>query len=140
MTGENNQAYNLTNWQGTANLKGMFCNEVKSDILDITPQEGPVDLQLTAFGLKSAHTNGIVLRIAVHSKIMKLAYPTICKTLFTELCLDNSNQPHAVLDLINQVSLDYGGKQVVASVYTYHTRLMNAARPFTTEQVYPISL
>jgi len=32
----NKQAYNLTTWQGTANLKEMSCNKVKTGILDIT--------------------------------------------------------------------------------------------------------
>ena len=51
-----NQAYNLTTWQGTANLKGMSCKKVKTSILDITLQDGPVDLQPAAFGLTSAWT------------------------------------------------------------------------------------
>ena len=133
MTGGNNQAYYLTTWHGTANLKGMSCDEVKTDIIEITLQDGPIDLQPAAFGLTSARTDGIVLRTVVDSKIMKLAYLTICKTLFTELFPDYSHQLHAALDLIKQVSFDCDGNQVVASVYAYHTRLMNAARPFTTE-------
>ena len=111
----------------------MSCNKVKTDILDITLQGGPVDLQPAAFGLTYAHTNGIILRTVVNRKIIKLAYLTICKTLFTELCPDYSNQPHAALDLIKQVSFDRDGNQAVASVYAYHTILMNAARPLTTE-------
>ena len=55
-----NQAYNLTNWRGTANLKEMSCDAAKTDILDITLQDGPVDLQPAAFGLTSARTKGIV--------------------------------------------------------------------------------
>ena len=84
----------------------MSCDKVKTDILDFTLQDRPVDLQPAAFGLASARTDGIVLRTVVDSKIMKLAYLTICKTLFTELCPDYSNQPHAALDLIKQVSFD----------------------------------
>ena len=80
----NNQAYNLTTWHGTVNLKGMPRNEFQSDILDITLQDGPADLQPSAFGMTSARTNGIVLKTAVNNKIMKLAYLTVCKTLFTE--------------------------------------------------------
>ena len=40
---------------------------------------------------------------------MKLAYQTVCKTLFTEICPDYSNQPHAALNLIKQVSVDANG-------------------------------
>ena len=84
VTAGNNQAYNLTTWHGTANIKGMPRNEVQRDIIDITLQEGPVDLQPAAFGLTSDCTDGIVLRTAVNKKIIKLAYLTVCKTLFTE--------------------------------------------------------
>jgi hypothetical protein len=79
----NNQAYNLTTWQGPANLKSMSFDEVKTNILDITLQNGPVDLLPAAFGLTSARTEGTVLGPLIDNKIMKLAYPTVCKTLFT---------------------------------------------------------
>ena len=84
----------------------MSYDEVKTGIgiLDITFQDRPVDLQPAAFELTAACTDGIVLRSVVDSKIMKLAYLTVCKTLFTELCPDYSDQPHAALDLIKQVS------------------------------------
>jgi hypothetical protein len=72
-----NQAYNLTAWQGHANLKVLSCEIVKTDILDITLQDGPVDLQPAAFGLTSACTKGTVLGSSIDSKIMKLAYPTV---------------------------------------------------------------
>ena len=55
-----NQAYNLTTWQGAANLKGMSCDEVKTAILDITLQDRPVDLQPAAFRLTTACTTGTV--------------------------------------------------------------------------------
>ena len=135
-----NQAYNLTTWQGHANLKVLSCEIVKTDILDITLQDGPVDLQPAAFGLTSAHTKGTVLGSSIDSKIMNLAYATVCKTMFTELCPDYSDQPHAALDLIKQVSIDPNGNLVSAPISAYYMRFMNAARPFTSERNYPISL
>ena len=109
----------------------MSFDMVKTTILKITLQEGPVDLQPAGFELTSSLTNGVTLRALVDNKIMKLAYLNICRTIFTELCPDYSNQPHAALDHIKQVSFDHDGNQVVASVYAYYTRLMSAARPFT---------
>jgi hypothetical protein len=135
-----NQAYNLTTWQGHANLKVLSFEIVKTDILDITLRDGPVDLQPAAFGLTSARTEGTVLGSSINSKIMKLAYPTVCKRLFTELCPNYSDQPHAALDLIKQVSTDSNGNSVSETIYAYHTRLMNVDRPFTSERHYPISL
>ena len=129
----NNQAYNLTTWHGPANPKLMSCDTFKTTIIEIALQEGPIDLQPAGFGSTSARANGVTLRALVDKKIMKLTYLTICKTLFTALCPDYSNQPHAALDLIKQVSFNRDGNQVVASVYIYYKRLMNAARPFTSE-------
>ena len=60
--------------------------------------------------------------------------------MFTELCPDYSDQPHAALDLIKQVSIDPNGNLVSAPISAYYMRLMNAARPFTLEQHFPISL
>ncbi len=71
---------------------------------------------------------------------MKLAYATVCKTMFTKLCPDYSDQPHAALDLIKKVSIDPNGNSVSAPISAYYMRLMNAARPFTSEQEFPISL
>jgi hypothetical protein len=133
-------AYNLTTWQGESNLRAMSNNGVKTYILDITFQDGPVNLQAVAFGLTSARTKGTELGLSINTKIMKLAYKTVCKTMFTEICPDYSDQPHAALDLIKQVSIDLNGNLVSALIYAYHTRLMNAARPFTSDQDYPISL
>jgi hypothetical protein len=117
-----NQAYNLTTWHGAANFNETSCDNVRNTILQITLQDGPVNLQPAAFGLTSAHTEGTVLGSTIDSKILKLAYPTVCKTLFTELCPDYSNQPHAALNLVKQVSMDSNGNLVSASVYACHTR------------------
>jgi hypothetical protein len=73
--------------------------------------------------------------LSIDSKIMKLDYPTVCKTLFTELCPNYIDQLHAALDLIKQVSINSNDNLVSTLVYAYHTRLMNAVRPFTYEQI-----
>jgi hypothetical protein len=134
------QAYNLTTWQGHENLKVLSCEIVKTNILEITLQDGPVDLQSAAFGLTSARTEGTVLGLSINGKIMKLAYARVCKKMFTKRCPDYNDQPHAALDLIKQVSIDPNGNLISAPISAYYMRLMNAARPFTSEQEFPISL
>ena len=71
---------------------------------------------------------------------MKLAYPTVSVRHSSLSFVPNSDQPHAALDLIKQVSPDTNGNLVSALVYAYHTKLMNAARLVTSERNYPISL
>jgi hypothetical protein len=51
----------------------MSCDKVKTDILNLTLQDGPVDLQPAAFGLTSTRTEVTVLGSSIDSKIMKLA-------------------------------------------------------------------
>ena len=63
-----NQAYNLTTWHGAANFNGMSYEDVRNTILQITLQDGPVDLQPAAFELTSACTKGTVLRSSIDSK------------------------------------------------------------------------
>ena len=133
-------SYNLTTWQGHENLAILSREIVRTNILEVTLQDGPVDLLPAAFGLTSARTEGTVLGSSIDGKIMKLAYATVCKTMFTELCPDYSDQPHAALDLIKQVSIDTNGNSVSAPIPAYYMRLMNAARPFTSEREFPISL
>ena len=82
----------------------------------MTLQDRPVNLLQAAFGLKSARTDGTELGLSIDGKIMKLAYPTVCKTLFTKLCPDYSAQPHAALNFIKQVSTDSNGNLVSASI------------------------
>jgi hypothetical protein len=73
MNAGTSQAYNLTTWQGHENLKVLSCELVKTDILEVTLQDRPLDLQPAAFGLTSARTEGTVLGSSIDSKIMKLA-------------------------------------------------------------------
>ena len=70
----------------------------------------------------------------------RLAYKTICNTLFIELRPGYSNQPHAALDHIHQVHSDRDGNSVVSSVQSFYQQLMSASRPFPSQCDYPISV
>jgi hypothetical protein len=60
--------------------------------------------------------------------------------LFLDLCPGYSSQPHAALDHIRQVHTNREGNQVVSSVQSYFQQLMSAARPFTNQRDFPISV
>ena len=114
--------------------------QVQDDILAQTLQDGPYDLQPASFNLTTARTDGTALRSEIEGKILRLAYPTICNTLFLELCPGYSNQPHAALDHIRQVYHDCDGNQVVSTVQAYFQQLMNALRPISSQPEFPISV
>ncbi len=133
-------AYNLMTFHGPNDLCMLSPAKVKEQLLDKMLQDGPVELMPTSFGLTTAQTSGTVLRTEIDQKILRLAFRTVCHTLFLELCPGYSTQPHAALDHIRQVHMDRQGNQVVSSVQSYFQQLMSAARPFTNQRDFPISV
>jgi len=92
-----------------------------------------VELQPASFGVTSARTDSLALRTEIESKILCLAYKTICSTLFIELCPGYSNQPHAALDHIHQVHSDRDGNPVVSSIQSFYQQPISASRPFSSQ-------
>jgi hypothetical protein len=136
----NNVAYNLMTFYGAADLCTLSPAKVKAQILDAMLQDGPVELQPTSFSLMHACTTGEALRAEINSKILRLAFATVCNTLFLELCPGYSDHPHAALDHICQVHVNREGNQVASLVQSYFQQLMSAAQPFTNQRDFPISL
>ena len=100
-----------------------------------------MELQSASFGVTSARTDSLTLRTEIESKILCLAYKTICSTLFIKLCPGYSNQPHAALDHIRQVHSDREGNPVVSSIQSFYQQLMSASRPFSSQRDnYPVSI
>ena len=140
MTNGAGAAYNLTIFHGTADLRTLTEEQVRAEILDFTLQDGPVELQPASFGDTSTQTDSLALRAEIESKILCLAYKTICNTLFIELCPGYSNQPHAALDHICQVHSHCNGNSVVSSVQSFYQQLMSTSRPFSSQHDYPVSV
>jgi hypothetical protein len=133
-------AYNLVTYHGTDNVRALTMLQVQTTILDQTLQDDPYDLQPASFNLTTARTDGTALRSKIKGKILRLTYPTICNTLFLELCSGYSNQPQAALDHICQVHFNRDGNQVVSTVQAYFQQLMNASRTFSSQREFPISI
>jgi hypothetical protein len=133
--------YNLVTYHGPDDLHTLTMQQVQANILAQTLQDGPYDLQPASFNLTTARTDGTALRSEIEGKILRLAYSTICNTLFLKLCPGFSSQPHAALDHIRQeVHHDRDGNQVVSTVQAYFQQLMNASRPFSSQCEFPISI
>jgi len=133
-------AYNLTTFHGTADLRTLSSREIQAQILDLTLQDGPVELQAASFGATGARTDSFAIKTDIQEKILRLASASICQTMFTELCPGYSNQPHAALDHIRQVHNDRDGNPVSSSVQAYYQQLMSASRPFSSQREYPVSV
>ena len=135
-----NVAYNLLTYHGPGDLRILSMSEFQAQILDVTYQDGPVDLQPSKFNLTSARTDSSDIRSEHEGKITRLASATIWQTMFLELCPGYSMQPHAAIDHIRQVHTDREGNVVTNTVQDYYQQLMNAARPFSNLRNFPVSL
>jgi hypothetical protein len=125
---------------GPSDLQTLSPQEVRAQILDLTIQGNPLDLLPPSFNVRSEWTDSITLQIEITQKILRLVSPTICNTLFMELCPGYSSQPHAALEHIHQVHTDAAGNQVVSTVQAYFQQLMSADRPFSSQRSFPVSV
>ena len=73
-------------------------------------------------------------------KIMKLAFNQICATLFSMLCPNYTNQPHAAVDVIKQSYMESEGNRVSTSIFAYHMHMILAMRPFISLCTFPVSV
>ena len=140
LTNGNNQRYTLLTWNGVNDLHTLTPAEVRAQILNLTLQSEPLDLLPPTFNVVSARTESASLKVDIDQKILKLACPTICGTLFTELCPGYSSQTHAALEHIRQVHLDSSGTQAVSTVQAYYQQIMSAAVPFYSQRDFPVSV
>jgi hypothetical protein len=86
-------AYNLLTFHGPADLRTMSPAEVQAQILDVTFQDGPVDLQPSKFKLSSARTDSSEMCSDNEGRIVWLASAMVWHTMFLELCPGYSMQP-----------------------------------------------
>ena len=132
--------YNLTTWHGAADLSSLSAQDVRLFILDVVLQDGPIALLQADFNLGEVNidSNGLIERI--HAKILKLGFNQIAHCIFSQLCPNYSDQPHAALDHIRQSGAGPDGQPVTSSVIEFYQRLMNASRPFQAQRTYPVSI
>ena len=108
-TDESGTAYNLLTFYGPADLRMMSPAEVQAQILNVTFQDGPVNLQPSKFNLSSARTDSSKMRSDNEDRIVRLALATVWHTMFLKMCPGYSMQPHATIDHIRQVYTDRDG-------------------------------
>jgi hypothetical protein len=140
MTNGHGNAYSLTTFHGTANLRTPTQQQIQAKILNHTFQNSPVELLPASFGVTSTQSDSLSVRDEIQSILLCLAYRTICQTMFLELCPCYSSQPHAALDHIHLMHTDRNGNVVSSSAQAYYQQLMSASRPFSSQWYYPISV
>ncbi len=132
--------YSITMFVSPSDLRMLSPQDVRAQILDLTIQGDPLNLVPPSSNVQSVRTDSIDLRMEINQKILCLAMPTICNTLFMELCPGYSSQLHAALEHICQIHTDAAGNQVVSTVQAYFQQLMSAARPFPSQRTYQVSV
>jgi hypothetical protein len=69
-----------------------------------------------------------------------MSYLMVCNALFLDLCPEYSSQPHAAIDHIHQIHSDRDGNLVASTVQAYFQQLMGAARPFSNQRNFSMSV
>jgi hypothetical protein len=133
-------AYNLLTFHGPGDLWTLSPAAIQAQLLDVMLQDGPVGLQPACFNLSSARSDSTELRSEIKAKILRLSFLMVCNTLFLELCLGYSSQPHTAIDHIHQIHSDSNGNQVASLVQAYFQQLMGAAWPFSSQWDFPVSV
>jgi hypothetical protein len=133
-------AYNLLMFHGAGDLRTLSPAEIQALLLDVTFQDGPVDLQPARFNLSSARTDSTEPRSEIKAEILRLSFLTVCNILFLELCPGYLSQPHAAINHIRQIHTDSNRNQVASTVQAYFQQLMGAAHPFSSQRDFPVSV
>jgi hypothetical protein len=116
MTDGNNVTCNLTTWHGVSVLLMLTSEEVRTLILASCLQDGPIALCLADFNLGNANIDTITIHKTIHAKILRLGLKQICTTIIMQLCPGYSNQPHAILEHICQMSTGPNNQPVTSTV------------------------
>ncbi len=132
--------YNLTTWHGAANLATLTPDQVRAQILEPCLHTGPITLGAVSFNLTDDQIDDTTCINLIHSKVLKLGFKQICKSIFQQLCPGYSDQPHAALEHIRQTSIGPNGQMVTSTTVEYYQRMLNASRPFAREANYAVSV
>ncbi len=119
LTNGTGTAYNLLMFHGISDLRTLSPAEIQAQLLNVTFQDGPIDLQPTCFNLSLARTDSTKLRSETKAKILRLSFSMVCNALFLKLCPGYSSQPHAAINHIRQIHTDNDGNQVASTVQAY---------------------
>ena len=140
MTNGAGNAYNLTTFHGAQDLSTLSLEQVRTEILQVCMQDGPILLTPADFNLTVANIDRTEVMKTLRENIHRLMWPQLLVTLFLTLCAGLADQPHVAIDGIRQVYVDKDGTTQTTTVYAYHNQLMIASHPMASCTTLPVSL
>ena len=132
--------YQLVTYHGPDDIRTLTPQQLTQDILQQVHQDNPILLRASQFNLTAASTDSVELMASINDRILRLAYNQIAHSLFNELCPNYSDQPHAALEQVRQTYTDQDGVLQTSSVHAYYQKFRAAARPFSSQPTYPVSI
>jgi hypothetical protein len=123
LTSGNGIAYNLTTFNGAADIQTLSASDVQCDILDETHQNGPFDLLKPALNLSLCKMDSSVVYSYLKTLVVRLALDTVQEQLFSVLVSGYSMdmEPQTVLDHIWQSYINKNGGTIHLSAQVYYT-------------------
>ncbi len=140
LTNGTGSAYTLLTFHGVSDLRTLSPADIQAQLLKVTFQDGPINLQPACFNLSLVRTDSTELHSEIEAKILWLSFLTVCNALFLELCPGYSSQPHVAIDHTRQIHVDRDKNQVASTVQAYFQQLMGAAHPFSSQWDFPVSV
>lgn len=140
MTNGAGNVYNLTTFHGAQDLSTLSLEQVRTEILQVCMQDGPILLTPADFNLTVANIDRTEVMKTLRENIHRLMWPQLLATLFSTLCAGLADQPHVAIEGIRQTYVDKDGTTQTTTVYAYYNQMMIASRPMSSCTTLPVSL
>ena len=128
----------LVTFHGTADIRTLSVQEIRTEILEQGPYDGPIDLSAAPDFATEATIDDEDIEMLVVKKIFRIGFPSILRAVFTNLCPNFSDKPQANVENVSMSIQDADGNNVVLSVNNYNVRFWSAIRTFMFEETWPI--
>ncbi len=140
MINNNSAPYCLTTYLGPDDIRTLPSEVFSRNIFGVTLQDGPINLLCLGFNLTVVKTDSMIIKAKINMKVICLTTPSVIDHLFIWLCPGYSKEPHTAFDHIWQFYSDSNGNTVFSSVFEYYTQILASSRPFSDQEVLPISI
>ena len=130
----------LVTFYGTADLRTLSVRDLRTEVLEQGPYDGPTDLSSARnFATKATMIDDGIIVENMIKKIFCMGFNPILKALFNQLCPNYSNKPQANVEQVAMSVVDPDGNNIVLSVNTYNVMFWSAIRPFMFEEEWLIN-